>query len=288
MVHPESLQLAEDPMHANTRVIIIGGGIGGLAAALALALRGFRVKVLEKDESFLARKQGYGLTLQQGSASLLCLGVAEHVAAASTWSQSHFIFDSRGQIVAMWGPTWTREVAGWEKGGFEVGGEQWRQVAGHNLHIPRQALREILLNALLSKQEGAVVWGAQVLNMSQADGVRGDGVLGETEGREGEAREGGGHVVITLVDGRQVVGDCCIGSDGIHSKTRHRLVHNTPPLRYLGYIVVLGIFENAKFPLCQHRQFQTADGSGARLFAMPYTDCLSMSLTKKSMILCYR
>jgi len=44
-------------------------------------------------------KQGYGLTLQEGGAALKCLGVDEEVAAASTWSQSHFIFDERGDIV---------------------------------------------------------------------------------------------------------------------------------------------------------------------------------------------
>jgi hypothetical protein len=45
--------------------------------------------------------QGYGLTLQEGVAALKCLGVDEEVAAASTWCQSHFIFDQRGDIVGM-------------------------------------------------------------------------------------------------------------------------------------------------------------------------------------------
>jgi len=36
------------PAEAGTPVIVAGGGIGGLAAALALARRGFAVKVLEQ------------------------------------------------------------------------------------------------------------------------------------------------------------------------------------------------------------------------------------------------
>jgi 2-polyprenyl-6-methoxyphenol hydroxylase-like FAD-dependent oxidoreductase len=75
-------QLRRDPTLSDIRVLIVGGGIGGLAAGLALARRGFRVKVLEKDPSFLFRKQGYGLTLQQGGLALNCLGLGEPIARA--------------------------------------------------------------------------------------------------------------------------------------------------------------------------------------------------------------
>ena len=50
---------------------------------------------------------------------------------------------------------------------------------------------------------------------------------------------------------------------------------DTQPLRYLGYIVVLGIFDNAPFPLTQRRAFQTSDGK-ARLFGMPFSSSRSM------------
>ena len=49
---------------------------------------------------------------------------------------------------------------------------------------------------------------------------------------------------------------CLIGCDGIHSWTRKHVMRDTQPLRYLGYIVVLGIFDNAAFPLTQRRAFQ--------------------------------
>ena len=62
--------ICKDPVHSQTPVAIVGGGIEGLAAALALARRGFQVYVFEKDASFLSRKQGYGLTLQQGGLAL--------------------------------------------------------------------------------------------------------------------------------------------------------------------------------------------------------------------------
>jgi choline dehydrogenase-like flavoprotein len=176
--------LRKDPIHASTRVVIIGGGIGGLAAGLALARRGFRVKVLERDPCFLHRRQGYGLTIQQGGLALGCLQLGEAIAAAASWSQSHFVFDSQGQITAFWGPTWwerARQLSGSPspgEGGLDppahasppeeaaqdgaaaespaaargTDSEAWRKLEGHNLHIPRQALRSILLHSLLALQ----------------------------------------------------------------------------------------------------------------------------------------
>ena len=88
-------------------IAIVGGGIGGLALALALLRRGeenirimlafahsshdsfvtpgFKCTVFEKDPSFQHRRQGYGLTIQQGSSALVALGLSDSVAAASSW-----------------------------------------------------------------------------------------------------------------------------------------------------------------------------------------------------------
>ena len=55
--------------------VVAGGGIGGAAVAVALQSRGFEVVVLEADESFDARKQGYGLTIQGYGSTTQGLGV---------------------------------------------------------------------------------------------------------------------------------------------------------------------------------------------------------------------
>ena len=46
-------------------VAIIGGGIGGVALAVACLHRGIPFTLYERDANFEARTQGYGLTLQQ-------------------------------------------------------------------------------------------------------------------------------------------------------------------------------------------------------------------------------
>ena len=44
-------------------VIIIGGGLGGLATALALQKKNIECQVFERDKEISTRRQGYGLTL---------------------------------------------------------------------------------------------------------------------------------------------------------------------------------------------------------------------------------
>ena len=53
----------EIPLNSTFSIAIVGGGIAGLGAALALQQKGFRVKVYERDLLFEDRRQGYGLTL---------------------------------------------------------------------------------------------------------------------------------------------------------------------------------------------------------------------------------
>jgi salicylate hydroxylase len=61
------------------RITIIGGGIGGLAAALALQRRGFRVSVYERAQAF--REIGAGLIITANArGALRDLGVDDALA----------------------------------------------------------------------------------------------------------------------------------------------------------------------------------------------------------------
>jgi salicylate hydroxylase len=54
---------------------IIGAGIAGVALAVACLHRGIPFTLYERDSSFDARAQGYGLTLQQASKAIEELGL---------------------------------------------------------------------------------------------------------------------------------------------------------------------------------------------------------------------
>lgn len=57
-------------------VVIVGGGIGGLATALALQQRGIHCVVYERDTGWDQRRRGYGLTLGPSSWAVIAeLGI---------------------------------------------------------------------------------------------------------------------------------------------------------------------------------------------------------------------
>ena len=47
--------------------------------------------------------------------------------------------------------------------------DEWRRLANHNLNIPRQRLRSVLLDALLALEPDALVWGARIAHVQQID-----------------------------------------------------------------------------------------------------------------------
>jgi 2-polyprenyl-6-methoxyphenol hydroxylase-like FAD-dependent oxidoreductase len=149
---------------ANLVIGIVGGGIAGLATAVALQARGFRCIVFERDASFNDRHQGYGLTMQQGGRALLRLGLADQVAKQACTSSRHCIFDSQGNLVFFWGTVWDELK---ESRGKETPEKQKELLVGqHNIHIPRQALRQVLLDAL---QPNTVRWNSRVLSVVQEE-----------------------------------------------------------------------------------------------------------------------
>ncbi|PZQ48506.1 MAG: monooxygenase [Rhodovulum sulfidophilum] len=84
---------------AGRDILIIGAGIAGLAAALALARRGARVEVLEQAEAL--REVGAGLQIgPNGLAVLEALGLGPACAARASLPQAVELRDRRGALVA--------------------------------------------------------------------------------------------------------------------------------------------------------------------------------------------
>lgn len=118
-------------------VAIVGGGIGGIALAVALRHRGIPFMVYEKDSRFDQRRQGYGLTLQQARRALQALGIFEnnddgHKSTKSAkllqehavTSTKHVVHTPDGKQVGEWGlRKWVGDANGPKNNGKNLGEE---------------------------------------------------------------------------------------------------------------------------------------------------------------------
>lgn len=224
-------------------VAIIGGGIGGVALAVACLHRGIPFTLYERDSDFAARSQGYGLTLQQASRAIEGLGIFSY--REGVISTRHVVHTPKGEVVGEWGSRRAQHLHD------EPGRKR------SNVHIPRQALRSALLEQLGSEQH--VQWGHQLLDFQR-----------DADGR---------FDLCFLVDGeaKEAKADIVVGADGIRSVVRKQLLGDElKPLRYLGCIVILGIcplraLGDSSSPLLDSATvFQTANGN-ERIYMMPYT-----------------
>lgn len=242
---PARLVAASAPVDSNyAPVVIVGGGIGGPALAIALLQRGISCLVLEADSSFAERRQGYGLTVQQGGAALAELRLPpEGVSSAS-----HYVFNATGEIRGFFGRAFRSGESG-----------SGRKPAKFNLHIPRQRLRRSLLNRL---PDGIVRWGCRV---SEYGGATGE----DTEPGSDGAGRAAVRVSYADAEGKEHAVSCSVlvGADGIWSVVRRQKLHDAP--RYLGCIVMLGIAPSQGHPLVYRRVFETCDGT-TRWYCMPF------------------
>lgn len=224
-------------------IAIIGGGIGGVALAVACLHRGIPFTLYERDSGFDSRSQGYGLTLQQASRAIEGLGVFS--LEEGVISTRHVVHTTEGRVIADWG---IRNL-----GPSDLKASPKRT----NVHIARQSLRLALLEQLGG--HNAVQWGHQFMGFNEGEG-EGVELSFQVEGEMKSANA-----------------DLVVGADGIRSSVRRLLIgEDASPLSYLGCIVILGIcplgdIEGVDRSLLDSATvFQTANGN-ERIYIMPYS-----------------
>ncbi|MFJ2176895.1 FAD-dependent monooxygenase [Streptomyces sp. NPDC087851] len=173
------------------RMVIVGGGIGGLAAALAVARRGHRAVVLERAGAFA--EIGAGIQLApNGLHALDRLGLGDAVRARAVHIDELRFMDG---------------VSGEHVASLPLTGVYRRRFGNPYVVVHRGELHGLLVDAC--RRSPAIELRAG----SRATGYR----------------QHGGTATVLLDGGGRVTGDAVIGADGIHSAIRRQLVGDGAP-----------------------------------------------------------
>ena len=190
------------------RVLVAGGGIGGMAAALALLRRGVDVEVYEQAKEL--KEVGAGVQLAaNGTRVLYALGVGEELKALSC--------EAQGKEIRHWktGETWKL---------FDLGAVSIARYGFPYFTVYRPDLLGVLLDAVRRLKPDAIHLGSKCSAFTQdASGV------------------------CLKVNDKDVSGDALIGADGVHSPVRQGLFGADQP-KFTGIIAWRGIVPMERLP----------------------------------------
>ena len=188
-------------------ILVAGGGIGGLAAALALALKGRKVRVLEKAAEF--GEIGYGIQMGPNVARMLeRLGVLKSLEPASVFPQALVFADA---------------LSNEEISRIALGKTFLERYRHRYFVIHRRDLHGGLLQACRQHSE---------ISLEASRGVKS---FAQEKDR----------VLATCEDGATYEGLALIGAEGLWSPTRQSVVGDGAP-RQAGHFVYRGVVPDAE------------------------------------------
>lgn len=213
------------------RVLICGGGIGGMAAALSLLRKGVDVDIYEQAPEF--REVGAGIQISpNGNRALDYLGVFENLKSLSC--------DAEGKEIRLWntGQTWKL---------FDLGPEAVERYGYPYLTVYRPDLLRVLTEAVLALKPDALHLSSRVSTLDNRNGV----------------------VQLQLEDGQTIAGDGLVGADGVHSSVRNALYGDSKAI-FSGMMAWRGVIPMERLPAHMARPVATNwVGSGAHVVCYP-------------------
>jgi len=190
-------------------ILIAGGGLGGLSAALALGRKGFAVRVLEQAAEFAPI--GYGIQLGPNVFPMFArLGITEAVMNEATIPKNILMLDA---------------LSGEKVTHIPTGPVFRARFTFPYIIIHREDIHRVLIEACAAVPSIVMEGGASVAGFVETgDGVR-----------------------VTLADGREVEGAALIGADGLRSAVRAQFVTEGEPVP-IGYVAHRTIFPMEELP----------------------------------------
>ena len=199
-------------------IAIVGGGIGGLAAALALTRRGIDVAVYEQAPEL--RELGAGVQISaNGTRVLHALGLKEALERVQVLPA--------GKAIRLWntGQTWKL---------FDLGMESVARYGSPYITIHRGDLHTVIAHGLAQAKPGVIHLNRKCVELTQAPD----------------------HVELRFENGDLVKARLVIGADGVHSVVRENLFGATKP-EFCGIIAWRGVVPMERVPASISRTIGT-------------------------------
>ena len=189
-------------------LLLIGGGIGGMSAALALARLGLPVELLEQSAHI--GEIGAGLQLAPNAfAALDALGVGEEIRQKAVFTDGLYMMDAVDCREVAWVPM----------------GEAFRQRFGNPYAVTHRAdLHNVIFAAVRAHPLIRFHTSAKVASVALAED----------------------RVAVTCADGRRFEADGLVGCDGVKSVVREAIVGDPP--RVSGHVVYRAVVPVADMP----------------------------------------
>ncbi|KAM7252133.1 hypothetical protein ACFE04_024016 [Oxalis oulophora] len=195
------------PNTKNLRILVAGGGIGGLVFALAAKKKGFDVVVFERDVSAIRGEGQYRGPIQIQSNALAALEAIDLDVADEVMKAGCITGDRINGLVDGISGTWYVKF------------DTFSPAAERGLPVTR-VISRMTLQKILARAVGEDI----ILNDSNVVDFVDDG----------------NKVTVTLDNGEVYEGDMLVGADGIRSKVRENLFGPTDAV-YSGYTCYTGI-----------------------------------------------
>jgi salicylate hydroxylase len=214
----------------NEHVVVAGGGIGGMACALALARAGVSVEVLEQASAF--GEVGAGLQLGPNAVRVLDdLGLLDDLQATAAFPEA----------------LWVRDAHGGERlGQLRLGTRAQARYGQPYATLHRADLHSLLLRAVQQESGVRLHLNTRLAAYEQTPDA----------------------VQVTTEEGAGLKGQALIGCDGLWSRVRAQML-GAQPVRASGHLAYRGMVHRHDVPSAQRDNVVTA-WLGPRLHVVHY------------------